>query len=844
MRIVIDLQGAQSESRFRGIGRYSLSLALAIARNAREENRGKYEIWLALSAAYPENIMELRHTFDGLIPQEHIKVFEVPIPVEECITNNRPRARVAELLYEDFLEQLNPDIVLISSIFDEGYLSSSIASVGKFATSYKTAAILYDLIPLLNAEHYLADNDLRDYYMRRVESLKKVDLLLSISESSKKEAIEALDIPESRISNISCAVDESFHPVQPEKDELRELYKKFGIRSKIVMYAPGGFDKRKNFEGLIRAYSKLPQHIRDEYQLAIVSKIHEDDHDRLKNLAHKSGLADNELILTGYVSNEDLVALYSTATLFVFPSRHEGFGLPVLEAMACSAPVIGSNTTSIPEVIGLDQALFDPDSIESMAKKIQETLENREFRDMLREHAQEQVKHFSWEHSAKLALESIDRFFDNHMSANGTGTHNIIRSISTVYTDMEPDNNDLEQIAYCLSFNAPVSGSKQLLLDISVLETIDLKSGVQRVVRSILLEMLKNPPKTYVVRPIYFDDKQYRYAQNFVSAIAGRAPIEKEDEIVDFRQNDLYLALDITAHLIHKTYDIYAYLQRAGVKVYFIIYDILFANNRHWWVDSVSANLNEWLEGIAEVSTGFICISEAVADEVQEWMDQNPPNRPSFPEVMSFHLGADIENSAPSKGLPDNSESILTHLQSKPTFLMVGTIEPRKGYKQTLEAFETLWSQGTDINLVIVGKEGWLIDGLIKKLHNHPEKDRHLFWLEGISDEYLEKVYAASTCLVAASEGEGFGLPLIEAAQHKLPIIARELPVFREVAGEYAYYFNNDNNPELLSYTIICWLDLLRKDLHPKSDNMSWLTWRQSTQQLTKILEGTSALND
>ena len=84
-----------------------------------------------------------------------------------------------------------------------------------------------------------------------------------------------------------------------------------------------------------------------------------------------------------------------------------------------------------------------------------------------------------------------------------------------------------------------------------------------------------------------------------------------------------------------------------------------------------------------------------------------------------------------------------------------------QGHAQALAAFEALWAQGVDINLVIIGKRGWLVDELVMRLENHPEKGSRLFWLEGISDEYLEKVYSTATCLIAASEGEGFGLPLI-----------------------------------------------------------------------------------
>jgi hypothetical protein len=166
---------------------------------------------------------------------------------------------------------------------------------------------------------------------------------------------------------------------------------------------------------------------------------------------------------------------------------------------------------------------------------------------------------------------------------------------------------------------------------------------------------------------------------------------------------------------------------------------------------------------------------------------------------------------------------------------MVGTIEPRKGHAQTLSAFERLWENGYDINLVIVGKKGWLVDELIDRLCYHPELEEHLFWLEGISDEYLEKVYAASVCLIAASEGEGFGLPLIEAARHKLPIIARDIPAFREVAGEYAFYFKGKESTDLVE-VIKGWLVLYSKKQHPYSDNMPWLTWKESAKNLVDKL--------
>ena len=166
---------------------------------------------------------------------------------------------------------------------------------------------------------------------------------------------------------------------------------------------------------------------------------------------------------------------------------------------------------------------------------------------------------------------------------------------------------------------------------------------------------------------------------------------------------------------------------------------------------------------------------------------------------------------------------------------MVGTIEPRKGHKQVLDAFEQLWKDGIAVNLAIVGKQGWMMEGTNKKLKQHSELNKQLFWFEGISDEYLEKVYANSICLIAASEGEGFGLPLIEAAQYKMPILARDIPVFQEVAGQYADYFKGSES-EVLAQKIKQWLEQYKQNKHLKSEKMPWMSWQQSaTQLLTKL---------
>ena len=159
-------------------------------------------------------------------------------------------------------------------------------------------------------------------------------------------------------------------------------------------------------------------------------------------------------------------------------------------------------------------------------------------------------------------------------------------------------------------------------------------------------------------------------------------------------------------------------------------------------------------------------------------------------------------------GLSQASQAALTALSNGPSFLTVGTIEPRKGHAQVLAAFERLWDSGHDLRLVIVGRPGWLVEELLEKLRHHPKLGSLLFWLEDVSDADLERIYGACSCLIAASEGEGFGLPLIEAAQHKLPILARDIPVFREIAGAACRASSKDRTPEALAEAVTEWLKL------------------------------------
>lgn len=402
MRIVIDMQGAQSSgSRHRGIGRYTMALAQAMVRN-----RGEHEVLLALSGLFPESIEPIRTAFADLLPQEHIHVWHAPAPVNFNSTTNLSRRLDAEHIYEAFLNDLSPDVIHITSLF-EGHSDNGVTSIRRRQRHALVAVTLYDLIPFLNPYPYLVNPSSKEWYSQKIEHLRRADLWLAISGSSRNEGVQHLGLSPTQCHNISSDADSMFRPIVLEPMREEALRSQYGLKRNFVMYT-GGSDHRKNIEGLIRAFSQLPAEIRQANQLAIVCSLQTADRVRLQRLSRAKGLAEDELVLTGFVPDDDLLALYNLCSLFVFPSWHEGFGLPALEAMRCGAPTIGANSSSLPEVIGWSEALFDPKSDEDIARVIHRGLKDKTFR---RELIQRQAKHaasFSWDESACRAITAME----------------------------------------------------------------------------------------------------------------------------------------------------------------------------------------------------------------------------------------------------------------------------------------------------------------------------------------------------------------------------------------------------------------------------------------------------
>ncbi|PWU04094.1 MAG: hypothetical protein C5B43_05070 [Verrucomicrobia bacterium] len=402
MKIILDFQGMQTMSRFRGIGNYSNSLAKALIKRA---SKNGHSIRLLLNSDFPEGVEDIKKSFAEEIDSSDILIWKSP----RIEGGSKWKIKAAELVRERYIESLKPDIVHIASFFE----TNAIASIGRYWPDVITAVTLHDLIPYIYSEVYLPNIEERKFYIDRLENLKNADLLLAISESVRQEALGTDILKNNNIVTISSDVNEGFRLLRVNPIKQLEIKKKYQISSQFIMCVSAWLgDWRKNINNLIRAYALLEADLRKKHQLVLVGEGDRVHLEQIKNLKKELGLGESEVVLTGYIDFKDLVILYNLAKLFVFPSLHEGFGLPILEAMRCGAPVIASNRSSFPEIIGLKEALFDPLSPVDMAMKMKRVLLEKDFYNSLILNSSVQKKMYSWERSAKNALDAFELLYD------------------------------------------------------------------------------------------------------------------------------------------------------------------------------------------------------------------------------------------------------------------------------------------------------------------------------------------------------------------------------------------------------------------------------------------------
>jgi glycosyltransferase involved in cell wall biosynthesis len=1222
MRLVLDLQAAQCHDPSGDVGRYSIGFAKAII----AQSASTHEVLVALNGRFPDTIEALSTEFAAQIPEDCIRVFELPGPLAEAERENLWRTQTGEFMRENFIADLRPDIVHCSASFD-GWQNDSVVSIGHLTENIPLAVSLLDSTLLGRLEESSGDSGIAQFRQKRTHLLKNADVVFTVSQYAREQTIAALNLKADRVVHVPPGLEISASEIPPQ--QIAGTHVRLHLPHLLCTV-----DNTNDAERCLAAFSSLPGELRKMYQMVFAGKTANEERARIMTLARDHGLSESEIVIIDSI--EGVKHLLSSAALAVFPSPDAQIGLSLLDAMNEGAPVIGSSRGIFRELIGRDDALFDPTDPASLAARMTNFLSEPNLRRSLKEWSTQRMRIFSWETSVQKALTTMEeihacrhgrritrpvrkptlafvspfppektgiagysarlvpslaeyydvvcianhpqlaepllarrfpirpvQWFEQHagrfdrilyqfgnspahkkmfslleqhsgvsvlhdfflsdvlcwmqesgyapgcfskalndshglsalvkdsrdgrkdcvdafpcsisvlrdsagvivhsshaidlardwygptasalmhrvpflprkqeranraqarerlqipkdafvvctygwitpfklcdailrawiasplgkaedcflifVGATGGGSYGksfaakvgasesrshiritgyvneqqyvdylaaadlaiqlrtqsrgetsatifdclaqnlplivnahgsaaelpgdvvvklgddftdevlidaltslhakpelrrklaaraalyleeehrpesiakmyhdfieevnvtsprsreqrLLGSIASFLGPVTPSPVDLGTTAIALSVNRLPFGLPRIFVDITNITKLDLRTGIERVTRGVLMSLISNPPVGFRIEPVRAVAGEYVYAHRFLAESLQFARNDLADDSVEAKQGDIFLGVDWPADVLPSLKTWFQERKRHGVRSVFVVYDLLPLLRPDLFPAALPPMTLAWLNTVTEIADGVICISRTVADELYLWLKGTKPGRVKPLPIGFFQLGADLHASLPTKGLPNESLEILANIRSRPTFLMVGTVEPRKGHRQALAALELLWNDQIDLNLVIIGKQGWMMEDFAERVKKHPERDKRLFWFEGISDEMLEQIYRSSRALLAASEGEGFGLPLIEAAQYGIPIVARNLPVFREVASDHAYYFSGLEETALAD-ALREWLAL--GDRVPASNGIRWYTWQESTRDLLDVV--------
>ncbi len=276
---------------------------------------------------------------------------------------------------------------------------------------------IHDIIPLLLKE-YRGGPLVRLYTGLVTAAARGATLIVTDSESSRRDIIRHLGVPDSRVRTIYLAADPKFTP-RPNPVDRATVRRKYDLPDNYVLYL-GGFDPRKNVEAALQVYTWGQDAIGYTHPLVVAGRLPERSDGFFVDPREIARQIEVEEVVRfiGEVDEEDKVALYQGALAFLYPSRYEGFGLPVLEALACGVPVVGSDASSMPEIVGDAGSLVAPDNTRSMAGALIAVVTEASLRKVLSERALRQASKFSWDKTVRETIEAYRSALNPRMHAN------------------------------------------------------------------------------------------------------------------------------------------------------------------------------------------------------------------------------------------------------------------------------------------------------------------------------------------------------------------------------------------------------------------------------------------
>lgn len=276
--------------------------------------------------------------------------------------------------------------------------------------------------------------------------------------------------------------------------------------------------------------------------------------------------------------------------------------------------------------------------------------------------------------------------------------------------------------------------------------------------------------------------------EDFAYRVLGASDSPFEGQKIDVGPGDTLILAELCA--FHREHELLRHFQARGARVGALVYDLIPWSHPQFCDPRLVAQFLPWMKLMCETCDFFVSISETTQQELQKFILSEAVNRCQPAECYVFTPGADFcQRESPAVRVRESVRAFFS-VPQQPTFLAVGTIEPRKNHTMLLDAFELLWSQGCDVRLCIAGRINPLCHDVAQRIQQSPEFGRRLVSFHDIGDEELDFCYAQAHAVLTASLAEGFGLPIIEALQHGCRVLASGIPAHREVGKGACQYFD------------------------------------------------------
>jgi glycosyltransferase involved in cell wall biosynthesis len=512
----------------------------------------------------------------------------------------------------------------------------------------------------------------------------------------------------------------------------------------------------------------------------------------------------------------------------------------LLDCLAAGIPTIinahGPNAEYFGNVCVVLEEFFSGDDL---VKEMRSLALDNSLRNSLSENALEFVSAKHGYRSMWLKTDRVLKELDGDSLVNRK--YQLVREISHTAKRIQSDFIRERFIASASSavevVYPPVQRVPRIYIDISASANSGRITGIERVTQNLLLNVLFSAGKSFEVIPVKLSGPHsefYETAFNWMSGLYGTS-VKVTEYQVNFSKGDILIISDFSGSLlssfVNREPEGLRVAKLNDAKIFVLIHDLLPLTHPQFFPERVVEEFEDWFDSVTKLSPQFVVSTEWGHSELRRVLSLTE----STSKILVNPFGSDH--------LIRQTANLKTETQCESfKFLMVGTLEPRKGYEEVLQVFDFFHNAGHDFRLTIVGREGWLgestrdrdrIKSILNLITSSKGFNGKFSWKNDVSDQELLHEYESASYLIQASHAEGFGLPIVEARSHGIQVIARDIPVFREIAGDSITYFKDKDH---LTEIVDKILTKSAPDIQ-KSKNLKLNDWKSFAEHLIANLK-------